>query len=80
MKYRVTGGPEGDRGIDDGGRRYEPGDVIEMTQAKAQWLVDKGLLEADAKPTGKTKPAPAPAPAQVDDLTDDTDDLSEEFD
>lgn len=62
MKFRVTGGPEGDRGIDSGGRRYEPGDIIEMTQAKAQWLIDKGLLEADGGKSSKSAPAPDPEP------------------
>ena len=90
MKFRVTGGPEGDRGIDAGGRRYEPGDIIEMTQAKAQWLIDKGLLEADGgKSASKSAPAPEPEPAPepdvdddiLDDLDDDDlDDLDEEID
>ena len=62
MKFRVTGGPEGDRGISAAGRRYEPGDVIELTQAKAQWLIDKGLLEADGGKTAKSTPAPEPEP------------------
>jgi hypothetical protein len=89
MKFRVTGGPEGDRGIDAGGRRYEPGDIIEMTQAKAQWLIDKGLLEADNGKSAKFAPAPEPEPAPepdvdddiLDDLDDDDlDDFDEEID
>lgn len=89
MKFRVTGGPEGDRGIDAGGRRYEPGDAIEMTQAKAQWLIDKGLLEADGGKSVKSAPAPQPEPAPepevdddiLDDLDDDDlDDFDEEID
>ena len=91
MKFRVTGGPEGDRGIDAGGRRYEPGDIIEMTQAKAQWLIDKGLLEADGGKTAKSTPAPdqepepEPEPTVDDDILDDLDDddlddLDEEID
>ncbi len=89
MKFRVTGGPEGDRGISAAGRRYEPGDVIELTQPKAQWLVDKGLLEADGGKTAKSSPAPEPEPVPeptvdddiADDLDDDElDDLDEEID
>lgn len=88
MKFRVTGGPEGDRGISAAGRRYEPGDVIELTQAKAQWLLDKGLLEADGGKTAKSTPAPEPEPVPetpvdddiADDLDDDLDDLDEEID
>jgi hypothetical protein len=80
MKFRVTGGPEGDRGLDAGGRRYEPGDVIELTQQKAAWLVDKGLLEPEGKASGKAQYDPAPEPADpVDDLVDE-DDLDEEID
>ena len=62
MKFRVTGGPEGDRGISAAGRRYEPGDVIELTQPKAQWLIDKGLLEPADKNVGKSDPDPEPEP------------------
>jgi hypothetical protein len=89
MKFRVTGGPEGDRGIDSGGRRYEPGDIIEMTQAKAQWLIDKGLLEADGGKSAKSAPAPKPEPEPEPDVDDDIlddpddddlDDLDEEID
>lgn len=89
MKFRVTGGPEGDRGISAAGRRYEPGDVIELTQAKAQWLIDKGLLEADGGKTAKSTPAPepesVPEPTVDDDILDDRDDddlddLDEEID
>ena len=89
MKFRVTGGPEGDRGISAAGRRYEPGDVIELTQAKAQWLIDKGLLETDGGKNAKSSPAPEPEPVPeppvdddiADDLDDDDlDDLDEEID
>lgn len=44
MRYTVTGGEDGTAGIDVGSRRYEPGDIVELTQSKAGWLVDRGLL------------------------------------
>lgn len=46
MKFRVTGGQDGQSGISVGSRRYEPGDVVEMTSSKAEWLVERGLLES----------------------------------
>jgi hypothetical protein len=64
MKYTVTGGTEGNQGISVGTRRYEPGDVIELTQAKAGWLLDKGLIEPATR--GK-----ATADDQVEDLDTD---------
>ena len=49
-RYRVTGGPSGDAGIDIGDDRYEPGDEVEATAKTAKWLVDEGYLA----PLGKT--------------------------
>jgi hypothetical protein len=86
MKFRVTGGPDGTSGIDAGGRRYEPGDIIEMTQAKAAWLIEKGLLEQDGKRSATPEPEPEPEPepddeeVTYDDLDDDFDDFDEEID
>lgn len=57
MKYRVTGGADGTAGINVGARRYEPGDIVEMTQPKAAWLVDRGLLVADGKQAATDEPA-----------------------
>lgn len=57
MKYRVTGGADGSAGIDVGARRYEPGDIVEMTQPKAAWLVERGLLVADGKQVAADEPA-----------------------
>ena len=54
-RYRVTGGPGGDAGIDVRDKRYEPGDSIEMPAKDAKWLVDGGYLVA----AGKTAAAPA---------------------
>jgi hypothetical protein len=72
MRYKVTGGADGISGIAMGGKRYEAGDTIEMSGEKAQWLVDKGLLEpvsgkpargkkaADDTPAKKEEDAPEP--------------------
>jgi hypothetical protein len=56
MKFRVTGGADGQSGISVGTRRYEPGDTIELTQAKAQWLIDRGLLEQEGRQTSTPEP------------------------
>lgn len=56
-RYRVTGGPGGDAGIDIGDKRYEPGDVLEAAAKTVKWLVDDGYLT----PASKTAAAPAPA-------------------
>ena len=66
-KFRVTGGEDGQSGISVGSRRYEPGDVVEMTTSKAEWLVERGLLEsASQKATAEVEPEP--------ELEDDDDD------
>ena len=54
MRYKVTGGTDGLSGISVGDRRYEAGDIVEMAGTKAQWLVDKGLLEVADKKVGKS--------------------------
>lgn len=68
MRFKVTGGADGSIGINVGSRRYEPGDVVEMTQAKAAWLVERGVLVADSKSTVEP------------DLDDDDDVLDDEGD
>jgi hypothetical protein len=41
-RYRVTGGPGGDAGIDIGDKRYEPGDTLDAAAKTVKWLVDDG--------------------------------------
>lgn len=45
-KYKVTGGDDGESGIEFSGKRYEPGATVEMPAKKADWMVDIGILEA----------------------------------
>jgi hypothetical protein len=67
MRYKVTGGSEGTAGIEVADKRYEPGDEVEMTPAKAQWLVEQGYLEpADSTKSGKKVVEEEPAPATED--------------
>jgi hypothetical protein len=69
MKYRVTGGADGKAGIDVGPRRYEPGDIVEMTQPKAAWLIDRGLLEpANGKGTVDEPEVEEPATDLADEI------------
>ncbi len=48
-KYSVTGGDDGLSGVEVAGKRYEPGETVEMPPKKAEWLLDIGILE----PVGK---------------------------
>lgn len=69
MRYKVTGGNDGDLGIEHQGVRYEAGDSVEMSEKLAEWLVDLGLLEPEgtSKKTSKTVASePAPAPEEDD--------------
>lgn len=50
-KYKVTGGDDGESGIEFSGKRYEPGSIVEMPSKKADWLVDIGILETVGKTT-----------------------------
>ena len=45
-KYTVTGGEDGQSGIEVAGKRYEPGASLDMPTKKAEWLVDIGILVA----------------------------------
>ena len=58
-KYKVTGGDDGESGIEHDGKRYEPGATVELTAKQADWLVDIGIL---APAGGKAAPAPKAAP------------------
>ena len=75
MKFRVTGGADGQSGISVGSRRYEAGDLIEMTQAKAGWLIERGLLVADSAWGNDPEPEPEIDDADIEpDIADDIDD------
>lgn len=65
MKFKLTGGQDGVSGIEVAGKRYEPGDEIELTEAKAGWLVEAGyLVPADPKKAAKYAPVQSePEPA-----------------
>jgi hypothetical protein len=55
-KYKVTGGDDGESGIEFSGKRYEPGETVEMPTKKAEWLVEVGVLElAGGKAASETK-------------------------
>ena len=43
-KYVVTGGADGLSGIEVAGKRYEPGEVVEIA-AKKDWRIEAGYLE-----------------------------------
>lgn len=63
MRFKVTGGQDGQSGIEFAGKRYEPGDEVEMTAKQADWLVEQGYLEDPKKPATKTvEVAPEPEP------------------
>lgn len=48
-KYKVTGGEDGLSGVEVAGKRYEPGETVEMSPKKAEWLLDIGILEVAGK-------------------------------
>ena len=47
-RYVVTGGESGTSGIEVGGQRYEPGDVVEIAAGKKDWRIDAGYLELES--------------------------------
>tara|TARA_R110002020_G_scaffold354178_2_gene566963 strand:+ start:1115 stop:1489 length:375 start_codon:yes stop_codon:yes gene_type:complete len=44
-KYIVTGGEHGTSGINYKDKRYEPGDVVDVSNPKGLWLIKDGYLE-----------------------------------
>ena len=50
-KYKVTGGDDGESGIEYSGQRYEAGATVDMPAKKADWMVDIGILEPVGKVT-----------------------------
>ena len=48
-KYVVTGGETGTSGIEVGGKRYEPGETVEIAAGKKDWRIEAGYLELASK-------------------------------
>jgi hypothetical protein len=48
-KYVVTGGESGESGVHLHGKRYEPGDIVEVSNPKKLWLIDEGYLALASK-------------------------------
>ena len=48
-KYVVTGGETGTSGIEVDGKRYEPGETVEIAAGKKDWRIDAGYLELASK-------------------------------
>jgi hypothetical protein len=44
-KYVVTGGEDGLSGIEVAGKRYEPGDTVEIASGSKDWRIAAGYLE-----------------------------------
>ena len=51
-KFKVTGGQDGESGVEVAGKRYEPGSTVEMTAKDAAWLVDIDILAPVGGRTG----------------------------
>ena len=47
-KYVVTGGETGTSGIEVGGKRYEPGQTVEIAAGKKDWRIEAGYLELES--------------------------------
>ena len=43
-KYIVTGGEDGQAGVNYDGKRYEAGEEVEIAKPKGLWLIDEGYL------------------------------------
>lgn len=48
-KYIVTGGESGTSGINYSGKRYEAGEVVEVSKPKGLWLIDEGYLALESE-------------------------------
>jgi len=56
-KYAVTGGADGQSGVEVDGKRYEPGDTVEIASPK-DWRIAAGYLKlaSKVKPVSPVKP------------------------
>ena len=54
-KFKVTGGDDGVSGIEYSGKRYEPGETVEMPAKKAEWMEEIGILEPVGKVSAPVK-------------------------
>lgn len=72
-RYRVTGGPSGDAGIDYKSKRVEPGDVVDdLPRESIKWLKEQGYIElADSSnaPEAPVEAVAAPEGTTTPELT-----------
>ena len=66
-KYVVTGGEDGQSGVELNGKRYEPGDIVDVANPKKLWLVDAGYLTLATSKAGKAAAAATPESAPEED-------------
>lgn len=51
-RYRITGGPSGDAGVDYKAKRAEVGDIVEdLPRDSIKWLREQGYIEIVGKDT-----------------------------
>lgn len=49
-RYRITGGPSGDAGLDYKAKRVEVGDVVDdLPRDSIKWLREQGYIALDGK-------------------------------
>jgi|LakMenEpi03Aug12_release.lakeMendotaPanAssembly.Ray.scaffolds.fasta_scaffold259053_2 hypothetical protein len=56
-RYRITGGPTGDAGLDYKAKRAEVGDVVEdLPRDSIKWLREQGYVELVGKDSDAVEP------------------------
>ncbi|WP_395772549.1 hypothetical protein [Arenimonas sp.] len=56
-RYRITGGPTGDAGLDYKAKRAEVGDVVEdLPRDSIKWLREQGYVELVGKDSDAAEP------------------------
>jgi hypothetical protein len=67
-KYVVTGGEDGQSGINLNGQRYEPGDIVEVVNPKKLWLIDAGYLTPATSKAVKVAALQPEPPSEEDEV------------
>jgi hypothetical protein len=56
-RYRITGGPTGDAGLDYKAKRVEVGDIVDdLPRDSIKWLREQGYIEVVGKDSDPVEP------------------------
>ena len=64
-RYRITGGPDGNAGLNYKAKRVEVGEIVDdIPRESVKWLREQGYIEIEGKEDPTPDPVEEPAPIE----------------